>query len=317
MSELQNPVALHLARDARRLGARVVREPQPTLHRVRRGVRVDAKEWADAGFVARYATRMRAVAATRHHEPVFSHVSAAIEWGLPIVGPHLQHVHLAADGRRGVHSKNGVVWHHDAITTDDVVERRGVLVTSLERTVRDIACVLPFASAVAVLDHVFRDWIELPDGTRDRGIDQDRFVYELVVGASRRGIRAARAAAAFADPAAESPGESVSRAHMHVMHFPTPVLQARFPRADGSGDDVSDFDWPELDRFGEFDGVGKYIREEFTRGRSTADVVLDEKRREDRIRRHRSHAVRWDWRIALSPRLLREHLIAHGIHPTR
>ena len=61
---------------------------------------------------------------------------------------------------------------------------------------------------------------------------------------------------------------------------------------------------------GEFDGVAKYIRQEFTQGKSAAEVVVEEKNRENRLRAaDKGHGMtRWDWAIAISPSLLFDRL---------
>jgi hypothetical protein len=74
-----------------------------------------------------------------------------------------------------------------------------------------------------------------------------------------------------------------------------------------------DFWWPETGLVGEFDGRGKYLRDEFTRGRTTAEVVLDEKRRENRLRALGLTVVRWEWADALMPRRLEMILTGVGL----
>ena len=64
---------------------------------------------------------------------------------------------------------------------------------------------------------------------------------------------------------------------------------------------------------GEFDGRGKYLRDEYTKGRSPADVVLAEKERENRIRAPGPTVVRWGWEEAMAPPLLRRKLLAAGL----
>jgi very-short-patch-repair endonuclease len=66
-----------------------------------------------------------------------------------------------------------------------------------------------------------------------------------------------------------------------------------------------DFWWPSARVIGEFDGKGKYLREEYSGGRSIADIVIDEKLREDRLRALGATVVRWGWsEAASSARLL-------------
>jgi hypothetical protein len=100
---------------------------------------------------------------------------------------------------------------------------------------------------------------------------------------------------------------------MILLGVPMPDLQVHFARGDQPGDDIVDFDWPALGVFGEFDGKGKYFKEEFQGGRTPEEVLWDEKLREDRVRRHRPRAVRWDWDVAMSRRRLGAVLAAAGI----
>src|SRR5680860_515235 len=123
---------LRLTRDLVRVGEDG-RQPQRSVAsgesiRLRRGVVVDAGDWTEVTPDARYLLRIRAVAATRKSTPVFSHQSAAVIWGLPIIGRWPDRVHLMAVGRAGLHSKNGVILHHDRLRDEDVVEIDGMLV---------------------------------------------------------------------------------------------------------------------------------------------------------------------------------------------
>jgi len=283
------------------------------LVRVRHGAYVDATDWPLREREAAHFIRMQAVADRFRIAPVFSHRSAAILWGLPVLGAH-RGVHVVATERKGARSRRGVVWHNDAIEEADVVEHGGMRVTSLERTLIDLARTEPFPYAVAALDRGLTPTFPGGIGGSVSGVARDRLAAWLDGHPRKRGIRLARTVLEFADARSGSVGESVSRANMHVAGFPAPDLQVEFPRYDG-GNDVVDFDWPFAGRFGEFDGRGKYLREEFTEGRSVADVVLAEKEREDRIRRHRPFAIRWGWDIAMDADRLRRHLIAHGLHP--
>ena len=114
-----------------------------------------------------------------------------------------------------------------------------------------------------------------------------------------------------------SAGESLSRGQMAVLGVPMPDLQVRLPRIDERGEDIVDFDWPELETFGEFDGEGKYFDPELAGGRTPQEVLREEKMREDRVRRHRRHGVRWGWKDALSRPRLAQILARAGIVPIR
>jgi hypothetical protein len=131
------------------------------------------------------------------------------------------------------------------------------------------------------------------------------------VGASRGTARCARMLD-LADGRSGSPGESLSRVGMHVLGLPAPILQQQFWDGDGFVGTV-DFWWPEQSIIGEFDGRGKYLRDEFLNGRSSADVVIAEKVREDRLRALGNGFTRWGWDIAHSLPRLREHLHRAGV----
>ena len=116
----------------------------------------------------------------------------------------------------------------------------------------------------------------------------------------------------FADPASESPGESLSRANIHLLGFAPPVLQHRIADRDGEFA-RTDYYWPEAKLAGEFDGQGKYLRGAGESGSSAGDVVLREKKREDRIRRTGIGVARWDWRDAKDLPTLRRILSEAGV----
>ena len=289
---------------------------------LRRGVFVDSAGWADVSDRDKYFLRMRAVAVTRKVAPVFSHHSAAVIWGLPIIGRWPDAVHLMAAGRLGVHSKNGVVWHHDRLKDEDVVEIDGMLVTSLTRTLVDLACTTSFLSAVASLDHGTKPRLVLPNGSQVPGIERDELLERLAAESPRRGARAARKAVLFSDNRSGSTGESLSRGQIFLCGFPAPELQVSFLSADGQ-EDIVDFRWKQrqelrtLRLFGEFDGKVKYTRDEYMKGRSIEEVVWDEKLREDRLRATDHGMARWIWEVALRRERLRALLLNAGLRPER
>ena len=291
--------------------------------RLRRGVSVDATGWDDVSDRDRYFLRMRAVASTRLTDPVFSHQSAAAIWGLPIIGPWPDAVHLMAAGRKGVHSKNGVVWHHDRLGDGEVVEIGGMLVTGLLRTLVDLARTAHFLSAITSLDHGTKPRLVLPDGSLRPGIEKGALLDRLDSDGPLRGTRAARVAILFSDTRSGSAGESLSRGQIHLCGFPAPELQVRFVHADGTVD-ITDYRWEQkqgprtLFLLGEFDGYVKYTRNQYTHGRPIEEIVWDEKRREDRLRQTSGHGMtRWIWKMALVAAVMQRHLLEAGLRPER
>lgn len=283
------------------------------LVRIRAGVFAEKPAWDATSSLEQYRARIRAVVGTRSARPVLCRESAAAIWGIPRLGLWPEQVHLADVGRTRPRSRNGVVWHQDRIDADEVVEIDGYFVTDLARTLVDLARVTTFLGAVVALDAGVRSNFQLPNGERVRGATKDVLMDRLETATSTRGRRAARSAIEFCDGASGSVGESLSRGQMHLLGVPAPRLQVRMPRPDGP-DDIVDFDWPEFGLFGEFDGNGKYLRSEYLGDMDTADAVIAEKRREDRIRRrHRPFAVRWGWNTALRQRRLARRMDEAGL----
>lgn len=281
------------------------------LTRVRAGVVASAAMWAAASDRERARARLTAVVHTRRDRVVLSHESAALLWGLPHVGRRPELVELA-DARGTVpRTRNGIRWRRTPFDAGEVVELDGFLVTGLAQTAVDLACTRRFTNGVAAIDAVLAGRLE--GGRLPPAHVEAMSLIERLRADGRRGRRRAEIAISFADHRSESVGESVSRANMHLLGFPAPLLQAEFDRADGGVDRV-DFDWPEYGLFGEFDGDAKYLRPEYTRGRPIEEIVLAEKKRADRIRRrHTRRDAGWDWNIAISPARLRNALLEAGL----
>lgn len=93
---------------------------------------------------------------------------------------------------------------------------------------------------------------------------------------------------------------------------PMPMLQHEFFDAMGSIGFV-DFWWPECTVVGEFDGRGKYRRDEYTGGRPIEEIVFAEKERENRLRALGLGVVRWDWPVAMDLRALERRLRQGGV----
>jgi hypothetical protein len=239
-------------------------------------------------------------------DAVVSHVSAAALHDLPLWNVSLARVHVTrarpTGGRRGriVHVHTAPL-HVDEITVVD-----GIVVTSVARTVVDVARTVPFEQAIVVLDAAFAR--ELIDGPQ--------LAEALLRVVGWRGAPAARRAVAFAEPGAESVGESRSRVAIMHAHLPQPVLQ--WEVLDGPGRLIgrADFGWPALGAVGEFDGGAKYGRL-LRPGQSPGDVVFAEKVREDAMRATGLGMARWTWAElgpAFGPVAARIRAQFHGSH---
>ncbi|WP_309709558.1 hypothetical protein [Pseudolysinimonas sp.] len=238
-----------------------------------------------------------------------SHWTAAAAWNLTVLGEFPPDAHALAVRSSGGRSDERLVRHCTGIpAATDRLE--GLEVTTLARTVIDLARVAPFSVGVVAADAALRGD---PGGTH-RALDRGLLLDEIGP-PGRRGAARARQVVEFADAGSGSPGESLSRASMLLAGIPAPVLQFKF--SDRLGVIVADFWWPQFDLVGEFDGRIKYEDPRYLAGRTPQQAVLDEKFREDRIRALGPRVSRWGWDVALSPGRLRAHLVAAGVRPER
>ena len=297
-----------------------------TLIRVRAGAYVRAAEWEQATHDEQALVRTAAVVRSRYQDAILTRESAALILGIPIVGPRPKEVHLISGTGAAPRNQREVVWHRERLDGSDVIEYGGFLVTNPERTAFDLARTRAFASAVTGLDAVLAGRFE-PTPARFDGqrftqwhpeavapVDGAALLDRVASSSGARGIRSARRAVRFANPLAGSPGESLSRANIHLLGFPEPELQVPFQRSDGLGADVTDFHWPGFATAGEFDGFVKYHRDEFLEDMTPEEIVWLEKERERRLRRdHRLEVSRWTWDVARSLHRLRAELLAAGL----
>lgn len=273
-----------------------------SLVRVRHGAYVPAETWASADAAEQHRLRVHA-AARRLSAPVFGHESAAAVWRLPLLGDWPPNVHVVVPVSCGTPTTRGVRRHRVA----DLPESRqvdGLDVTTVARTVVDLARTGSFARGLVLADDALRRYRVVRD-------DVER---EVAAAGGGRGVRAARRVLDEADAAAESPGESLSRARMIELGLPRPVLQREVRDRRGLVGRV-DFLWEEQGVVGEFDGRLKYRAGSVGDRAAAEDRVWAEKRREDRIRTTGLRVVRWTWADALDPARLGRILASAGIRP--
>ena len=159
----------------------------------------------------------------------------------------------------------------------------GFGVTSVARTVADIARSHPFEVAVVIADAALnRELVTL--GELSAAVERSE---------RRPGIGAARRVLTFADGRSQSPGESRSRVRMRRLGLPTPQLQ--MPIETRLGLFHADFGWPEFRAVGEFDGLIKYGAQ-LQPGQDPTEVVIAEKIREDAVRDEDWRVTRWIWK---------------------
>ena len=277
--------------------------------RVHWGVYFDAVAWQSASFLARYLLLIRAICETRASRPVLSHWSAAAIHGLHIVGEWPDVVHITQSPGHGSRSHGRVVRHSLILHDSDVEEVDGMLVTTVARTVVDIAAASTTLRAVVLADSALHvDSFQQTPGLTTTS--------ELVSAWERKlpftGYARSKDVIDFAVDAADSPLESVSRVNMRLIGCPAPELQVQ--HFDNAGFIAqTDFTWRAYRLVGEADGEQKYLDPKYREGRSVERVVLDEKYREDRLRALRLGVVRWPWKVAIDPSALARRLKFHGL----
>lgn len=167
---------------------------------VRRGVFVERETWDAADVWSdRPRLRSRAVDLRLGHARAFSHDSAALEHGLPLIGAP-EFVHITRTDVTGSRRRHGVVQHGAPFDASTVTSVDGLPVLPLARTAVDIAREHGYAAGLVAIDGALRlgaTHAELR-GVRD-------------VMTRWPGITSAEAAIADADAGAETAGETLSR----------------------------------------------------------------------------------------------------------
>lgn len=253
---------------------------QRRLTTIRPGAYVPSSDARLANARARHVLAARSAIAKVAPDAVVSHVSAAVLHGLPLWNVPLNRVHVmrppTASGRRS----RLLHVHAASLEPDEIEEVDGLVVTTVARTVGDMALTLPFESALVVTDAALHNHLVTPL--------QLQQVVERMAG--RSGCPSARRVVAAADARAASPGETRSRVAIARAGLPTPKLQHVVAAV---GAEV-DFYWDEFRTVGEFDGAVKYGRS-LRPGQEPGDVLFVEKRREDALRGEDLQVVRWVW----------------------
>jgi hypothetical protein len=264
---------------------RLVRTGQLTP--VRRGVYVQGDLPDDV--LGRHALQIVAAMGELAGDAVVSHVSAAVLHGLRIWGIRLSRVHVTRRRSGGGRCGALVHVHVAALDPGEITMIAGLPVTSLARTVADLARMLPLEPAVVLADSAM--FYKRPDR-----VEKAELLAVLDHAPRRPGTRAARRAIDFANGLSESVGESRSRVAIAAAGLPPPVLQWEVhAAATGAFIGRVDMGWPELHTVGEFDGLVKYGRA-LRPGQDVAEVLVEEKMREDALRGEDLGVVRWIWK---------------------
>lgn len=223
-------------------------------------------------------TAVVAALAAGHRYPgaVVSHRSALLLHELPLVGAAPRSAEITVRPRSNANLAD-VQLYRAGLRDADVTVVGNARVTSVARTLTDVARHRPLGTAVAAIDAALHRRLVTLDEIED----------SLVHCWNWPLIRRAQRAVALADGRAESPLESVSRLVFRWLRLPAPQLQQAIFDQYGRLLACVDFYWDEYGVFGEADGRMKY------RGDGAAFAL--EKERQERLEDLTLVAVRWGW----------------------
>jgi hypothetical protein len=266
-----------------------------------------ASEWNALKPIERH--RLRVVETLRRMRGpvvVALHAAAALH-DMDVLGEWPERVDVMVARTSGGRSSGSIRRHTVDLTAIEFEPFGRHQITAPAQTALDLARTLPHVEGVAAVDQAIR-------ASRQGGAlaSQSDLLATLESAHPRRGDVRAQRAVAFADPLAANVRESQSRVVIARLGFPRPRLQER--RILWSGRLVyGDFYFPSHDHWAELDGRGKYTSPEFGSERSAADIVIDEKNRENEIRREVRGFSRWEPRDVDTPRRLYDILTGDGL----
>lgn len=264
---------------------------------------------------SQYGLRVEAYQELARTPPVYCYATAALLWGLWLRRTP-SNIHVLTKQRSGGMNKGDIVRHREPANFD--VRRCGdFLVTDKLSTVMSLITALGFQEAVAVCDSarvpqrpdsvsgwnifvspssplptVQASWnLGSPQGSPLEKAQLHQAI-ELLPSAAAR--KRAAAVVDFSSGLSGSVGESLSRVRIDRLGFEAPILQKSFVLRNGRSGYV-DFWFKESGIVGEFDGREKYLRADWSKGRSLQERILAEKDREDQIRAQGVGFVRWTW----------------------
>lgn len=221
---------------------------------------------------------------------VLSHQTAAVIHTGISYGLDLGTVHVTRRGGMTARGEAKVVHHGGVLPDEDVVEIDGHLLVVPARASLETAAVAGTEAGLVQTCSVLR-----------AGVTADELHERLGRMGRWPGATKVRLSVLWASPECESVGESRSLYMFRMGGLPVPRMQVEYFDADGCSLGRVDFDWEDFWHLGEFDGLSKYGRLNPYGGADLGQVVVDEKRREDGLRRLGLGMSRWVWADLHSP----------------
>ncbi|PUA79303.1 hypothetical protein C7S10_19985 [Nocardioides currus] len=242
------------------------------LHRVRHGAYVDKELWDRLSAADRHRVLSRAVLRTAHPSSVLSHVSAAVERGVPVWNIDLDQVHTTRTDGQSSRREAGVVHHVGDLDEADVEIINGLRVTRAPRCAVEVIATSTTEAALVVVNGMLNSRMmtgrELMSAVRE----MKHWPYTLT----------AHRVTALASDQMESVAETRTLFMCCQQGLPRPEPQVVVRDEWGDVFARVDFAWITHGVFLEFDGRIKYER--FRRdGETLEEFLMREKKREERI----------------------------------
>jgi hypothetical protein len=280
------------------------------LIRVAPGSFATGAAWSVLKPIDRHAQRVWEAAGRTSPGTVFSHAAACALWSIDVLGDFGDLVDISVPRTTGGRTTGNLRRHTRDMASVDLLAWGDHWITTPSQTVLDMAAFFPFTNGVVVADRAL--WARRK-GERLLSLNQLRAHAEVYRG---RGAVRARRVADFATAESDSVRESQSRVVLIGLGFPEPELQHGFVLPDGRPI-RTDFFWEDWDHVGEFDGVSKYVDPAILRGRTSAQAIVEEKDREDALRRIVRRVSRWRTPHVEQPARLWDILTQAGLPSTR
>lgn len=242
------------------------------LHRVRHGSYVDGPLWDTLSAADRHRVLVRAVLKRAHPSTVATHISAAIERGVPTWGVPLDEVHVTRTDGKPQRREAGVVHHCGELHAGDVEAVNGIPVSRAARCAVEVTTITTVEPALVIVNGLLNAKL----------ISIEEFADEAEACKHWPDTLATTIVLRLCDPRIQSVGESRTQFLCWSQHLPRPEPQVPVLDEHGVVFAYADFGWRGLGVFLEFDGRIKY--EHFRRqGESLEEFLMREKRREERI----------------------------------
>lgn len=224
------------------------------------------------------------------------------QWGLhtdqPIMVISRRHGGVRSDARI-----LRIAAPHEPIVTAD-----GLRVTTMARTVVDCGLLLPFRSALPIMNSALANGVSLND-------------LFAVCGRMHRDCLPILRLTRYADPRCENGGESLALGTIVELGYMAPLAQMAFVDPETGQRYRVDFAWRLPDGriiAGELDGRRKYVDVDMTKGRDVDAVVAAERQRQQGLARAGvSDIVRFTFRDAFDRIPLDAKLREHGVPRAR